>query len=139
MKIILLEKIKNFGNKGDVIEVKNGYARNFLFPFNKAIYKKKFIYQNKLENNFFIESNNLNNITVILGIDANSNGILDEMVNSGKLNIVMNKLNLSLNKENFFEDFFIKKTGVYQIEIKNKKNNTKFYLYLLLVKLNEHK
>lgn len=36
MKIILLERVANLGNLGDIVEVKNGYARNFLIPFNKA-------------------------------------------------------------------------------------------------------
>lgn len=32
MKVILLENIKNFGRMGDVKNVSDGYARNFLFP-----------------------------------------------------------------------------------------------------------
>ena len=36
MQIILLEKIANVGNLGDVVKVKNGYARNFLIPHGKA-------------------------------------------------------------------------------------------------------
>lgn len=41
MEIILLEKIKRLGNIGDVVEVKNGYARNFLLPRNKALRASK--------------------------------------------------------------------------------------------------
>jgi len=36
MQIILLEKIANVGNLGDVVKVKNGFARNFLIPQGKA-------------------------------------------------------------------------------------------------------
>lgn len=36
MKIILLEKVANLGSLGDIVTVKNGFARNFLIPFNKA-------------------------------------------------------------------------------------------------------
>ncbi|HLX30967.1 MAG TPA: 50S ribosomal protein L9 [Casimicrobiaceae bacterium] len=36
MQIILLEKIANVGNLGDVVKVRDGYARNFLIPHGKA-------------------------------------------------------------------------------------------------------
>ena len=37
MDIILLERIENLGQMGDVVSVKPGYARNFLFPRKKAL------------------------------------------------------------------------------------------------------
>ena len=36
MDIILLEKVDRLGKLGDVVNVKNGFARNFLLPFGKA-------------------------------------------------------------------------------------------------------
>jgi large subunit ribosomal protein L9 len=36
MQVILLEKIVNLGGLGDVVKVKDGYARNFLIPKGKA-------------------------------------------------------------------------------------------------------
>ncbi len=36
MQIILLEKVANVGNLGDVVKVKQGYARNYLIPQGKA-------------------------------------------------------------------------------------------------------
>ncbi len=36
MQIILMEKVTNVGKLGDVVKVKNGYARNFLIPQGKA-------------------------------------------------------------------------------------------------------
>ncbi|MCG7657440.1 50S ribosomal protein L9 [Wielerella bovis] len=36
MQIILLERVAGLGNLGDVVTVKNGYARNFLIPTTKA-------------------------------------------------------------------------------------------------------
>ncbi|AUT68503.1 MULTISPECIES: 50S ribosomal protein L9 [Paraburkholderia] len=36
MQIILLEKVVNVGNLGDIVKVKDGYARNFLIPNKKA-------------------------------------------------------------------------------------------------------
>jgi len=37
MEIILLERIEKLGGIGDVVTVKNGFARNFLLPNNKAL------------------------------------------------------------------------------------------------------
>ena len=36
MQIILMEKMVNLGQLGDIVKVKNGYARNFLIPQGKA-------------------------------------------------------------------------------------------------------
>lgn len=36
MQVILMEKVVNLGQLGDVVKVKNGFARNFLIPQGKA-------------------------------------------------------------------------------------------------------
>jgi len=36
MQIILMEKVTNVGQLGDIVKVKNGFARNFLIPQGKA-------------------------------------------------------------------------------------------------------
>jgi large subunit ribosomal protein L9 len=36
MQVILMEKVANLGSLGDVVKVKDGYARNFLIPQGKA-------------------------------------------------------------------------------------------------------
>lgn len=36
MQVILLEKIGTLGNLGDIVKVKDGYARNFLIPIGRA-------------------------------------------------------------------------------------------------------
>ena len=36
MQVILLDKVANLGNLGDVVKVKDGYARNFLIPSGRA-------------------------------------------------------------------------------------------------------
>ncbi len=36
MRVVLLERVANLGGLGDIVDVKNGYARNFLIPFGKA-------------------------------------------------------------------------------------------------------
>ena len=37
MKVVLVTKIKNLGEIGDVVDVKSGFARNFLLPYHKAL------------------------------------------------------------------------------------------------------
>ena len=41
MKIVLLENIRKIGSIGDVINVKRGFARNYLISSNKALYASK--------------------------------------------------------------------------------------------------
>ena len=41
MKVILLENVKRIGSIGEVIDVKRGFARNFLIANNKALYASK--------------------------------------------------------------------------------------------------
>jgi large subunit ribosomal protein L9 len=36
MQVILLDKVANLGNLGDIVKVKDGYARNFLIPTRRA-------------------------------------------------------------------------------------------------------
>ena len=56
MQVVLLENIAKLGKIGDLVEVKNGYARNFLLKKNKALrleialkknLKKRKIFQKK--------------------------------------------------------------------------------------------
>ena len=41
MKIVLLENLRKLGNIGKIINVKRGYARNFLIPQKKALFASK--------------------------------------------------------------------------------------------------
>ena len=41
MKIILLENIRKIGSIGDIIDVKRGFARNYLIVKKKALYASK--------------------------------------------------------------------------------------------------
>ena len=41
MKVILTANIKKLGKVGDLVNVKDDYARNYLFPLNKALRENK--------------------------------------------------------------------------------------------------
>ena len=50
MEVILLERIEKVGKLGDVVKVKDGFARNYLLPQNKALRANKVnlsIYENE--------------------------------------------------------------------------------------------
>jgi large subunit ribosomal protein L9 len=54
MEILLIENVRNLGVRGDIVNVKDGYARNYLLPCNKALLvtssNKYFIEQEKERN-----------------------------------------------------------------------------------------
>ena len=37
MKVVLLEDVKSLGKKGEIVEVSEGYARNFIIPKKKGV------------------------------------------------------------------------------------------------------
>ena len=41
MNVILLERIEKLGQMGDLVNVKSGFARNFLLPKGKAVFASK--------------------------------------------------------------------------------------------------
>ena len=41
MEIILLEDVQGLGYKDDIVKVKNGYGRNYLIPYKKAVIASK--------------------------------------------------------------------------------------------------
>ena len=54
MKVILTSNIKKLGKIGDLVSVKDGYARNFLFPQKKALRenRKNLEYFEKIKEEF---------------------------------------------------------------------------------------
>ena len=57
MKVILTANIKKLGKVGDLVAVKNGFARNYLFPQKKALRKNKknFEYFEKLKEEIAVQ------------------------------------------------------------------------------------
>lgn len=41
MQVVLLERVKNLGHLGDLVNVKPGFARNYLLPYGKAVQATK--------------------------------------------------------------------------------------------------
>jgi large subunit ribosomal protein L9 len=51
MKIVLIDEVENLGSAGDVVNVKDGYGRNFLIPQGKAVVATKGAVKAVEENN----------------------------------------------------------------------------------------
>lgn len=131
MQVILTSKINGLGNVGDVIEVKNGFAKNFLFPKKKAIYNspsnhKVFATQKadieKKEGEILEQAkkskSEFNNKEVIIIENASDDGRLYGSVNA---TTIVNKLKevtkLSLSKSDIIIGKPIKDIGIYPIKI----------------------
>jgi large subunit ribosomal protein L9 len=132
MKIILIAAVSNLGKIGDIVEVKNGYAKNFLIPSKKAIcftannYK---IFESKKEE---FEQEHLNNLSgaakvkaqiegkdVIVIENASDDGRLYGSVNSAviaaKINEIVGGKNVS--RADIFLSKPIKEIGVYDVKL----------------------
>jgi large subunit ribosomal protein L9 len=132
MKIILTVSIPQLGKIGDIIEVKNGYARNFLIPSNKAIpftENNSAIFESKKQ---FFEQENQKNLDLatkfkaeIFGKDiiiienASDDGRLYGSVNSAviaaKINQIIGKKFVS--RSSLFLKKPIKEIGIYEVKL----------------------
>ena len=89
MDVILLERVEKLGSIGDVVTVKNGFARNFLLPNKKALranaINKKLFEANRAK----IETDNADRRTVAqasaTGIDGKTVQLIRQASNTGQL------------------------------------------------------
>lgn len=132
MKIILTAAVSKLGKIGDVVEVKNGYARNFLIPSKKAIcftsnnYK---IFESKKQE--FEQQNNddlsaanrvkeaLAGKDVIIIENASDDGRLYGSVSSSVIAAKINEIlkNKSVAKANIFLKKPIKEIGISEVAV----------------------
>jgi ribosomal protein L9 len=89
MKVILLENVKNVGNKGDIVEVKDGYGRNFLIKTGKGIIGNKeniaMAEQNKADEANKVETERLAAVELAKKIDQTEITITERAGEDGKL------------------------------------------------------
>ena len=131
MKVILTSDIKNVGKKDDLIEVSDGYARNFLFPRKLAVeandsniknlnFKKEKERQehiSKIEE-FQKIANNLRGKKITMQTKIGENGKLFGSITSKAVcNKINSVFNLDIDKKKLsFEQ--IKSLGIYPVSIK---------------------
>ena len=138
MKVVLLEDIKKLGEKGDIIEIHNGYAMNFLIPNKKAVdcssvsgknirtEKDKKIDKKTTEIESLMEEFLKISDVINLKVKTNEKGHLYDSITPSKLVNFLKEDQIDAQKDWFdFEN--IKEIGEYEIKAlyKNKKRNIK--------------
>ena len=131
MKVILQKDVKNVGKVGELVQVSNGYARNFLFPRklaleaterrmkewehlkNTAEVKKK---KAQAARSTIIEK--LNGITLIFKRKTGNSDKIFGSVTSADISAELEKLNFEVDKKDILIDENIKNIGEYSVKIK---------------------
>ena len=131
MEIILLDKIDNLGNVGDVVTVKPGYARNYLFPKGLAVRSSKrniaFVEEKRKNIELKIAKeeqasqaifDSLKNVEILMEVEVGENDKLFGSVTTMDLQKALNDKNIEIEKQDILLDNPIKSLGVYDIPIK---------------------
>ncbi len=131
MKVILTADVEKVGNLGDIIEVKKGFARNFLLPRKYAIAvtahnvtlmenkKKKHLKQLEIEKLSAVEQKQkLEAISITIKKKAGENDVLFGSVTTGELEKELKAMGVSVEKKKLHLDEPIKRLGNYTLKIK---------------------
>ena len=131
MEVILLDKIDNLGNVGDVVTVKPGYARNYLFPKGLAVRSSKrniaFVEEKRKNIELKIAKeeqasqaifDSLKNVEILMEVEVGENDKLFGSVTTIDLQKALNDQNIEIDKQDILLDNPIKSLGVYDIPIK---------------------
>lgn len=131
MEIILLDKIDNLGNVGDVITVKPGYARNYLFPKGLAVRssKRNIAYVEEKRKNIELKIakeeqasqaifDSLKNVEILMEVEVGENDKLFGSVTIMDLQKALNEQNIEIQKQDILLESSIKSLGAYDIPIK---------------------
>ena len=130
MKVILTTNIKKLGKVGDLINVKNGFARNFLFPKKKALRntKNNKEYFDKIrdeinakeaknKDNALILLNNLKDLKIEFIKEADENNQLYGAISKKEIQKFLEEKNIRLLSDDIKILQTIKSLGEHAIEI----------------------
>ena len=131
MQVILLENISKLGKIGDLVVVKNGYARNFLLRENKALRANKenieLVNKNKSEltkknteikNKFIEKSNKIKNKKIKVYKAIKENGDLYASIKPKEISkIILDELKTEIGPSEIIIKKEINKMGLFDINI----------------------
>ena len=131
MEVILLESFNKLGKIGDIVKVKDGFARNYLIPQKKALRANKEnkvhftkIKQDLIEKNEKIIEEAKKSLKIISGEEiifirnASDNGQLYGSVSPKDISNYFNQKKIDIKPSNINLHSAIKKVGIYNINIK---------------------
>ncbi|MBA5724331.1 50S ribosomal protein L9 [Candidatus Liberibacter sp.] len=130
MKVILLHRIPNLGSIGKIVNVKNGYARNYLLPFKKALRANEanqVLFEAKrssleaqdleLKSQFLELSKVLKEKTFTLIRSAGDTGHLYGSVTARDIVDLLNEEGFKINRRQILLDSPIKSIGIHNVAI----------------------
>ena len=131
MKIILKEDIPSLGYKDDVVEVKNGYGRNYLIPQGKAIIASesalKVLAENqrqrahklaKLKADAEAVAEQLKGISLTIGAKTSSTGTIFGSINNIQIAEALEKLGHNIDRKIIVIKDTVKEIGKYNAIVK---------------------
>ncbi len=135
MRVILREDVRDLGQAGDIIEVKSGYGRNFLFPRNLAIpatkanvlaiseiEKQTNIRERKKRNEAEKLKDNLEKMSLTVEVQVGEEDKIFGSVTSQNIAALLAEQNINIDKRNILLEEPIKSLGVYTVPIKIEKD-----------------
>ena len=131
MEVILLEKVTKLGDLGDLVNVKSGYARNFLIPSGKAVraneenkaeYEQRKISLEKAEENRKVEalglSEKLKTLEIIIPVAVSEEGTLYGSIGTREISDAINLEGIEIEKGAIrLPEGTLKELGIYKLDI----------------------
>ena len=137
MEVILKEDIYNLGYKDDLVDVKEGYARNFLIPQGKAIIAspsaKKILAENMKQRSHKIEqmkndaqalADKMDGTALTIGAKTSSTGTIFGSVTNIQLAEELQKKGFEVDRKNIIIKDQVKEVGSYTATVKFHKEVT---------------
>ena len=131
MEIILLEDMEKLGRRGDVIKVKDGYARNYLIPQSKALRAtdsnlKRWEAEKKLlelrlkkeERKATALKERIDGLSLKTTLKIGEEGKTFGVITSSQISELLKEKGIEIDKKTIDLDSTIKEPGVYTIEVK---------------------
>lgn len=131
MEIILREDVERLGKSGQVVKVKDGYARNFLIPKNLALKatsdnlkrveeekKIKVIRKDREKREAQTLAEKLASISCTISVEVQEDGTLYGSVTGADIASTLESEGFKLDKKNFILDEPIRELGIYRVRMK---------------------